>query len=81
MWCSFENNLENRVRKLFSGVILENHNLDKLFKTSLVSIPDDELMENKLNKFYDKIKEPNKKLNNQTNNFIISLKKLMRFFE
>ena len=44
----------------FSGVILENHNLDKLFKTSLVSIPDDELMENKLNKFYDKIKEPNK---------------------
>ena len=65
----------------FSGVILENHNLDKLFKTSLVSIPDDELMENKLNKFYDKIKEPNKKLNNQTNNFIISLKKLMRFFE
>ena len=36
--------LENRVRKLFSGVILEHYNLDKLFKTSLVSIPD-ELLE------------------------------------
>ena len=33
--------LEDRVRKLFSGVILENHNLDKLFKTSLVSIRDE----------------------------------------
>jgi hypothetical protein len=35
--------LEDRVRKLFSGVILEHHNLDKLFKTSLVSIPNDML--------------------------------------
>ena len=57
-----KNHLENRVRKLFSGVILENHNLDKLFKTSLVSIRDEELMENKLNKFYDKIKEPKIKI-------------------
>jgi len=54
--------LEDRVRKLFSDVILENHNLDKLFKTSLVSIRDEELMENKLNKFYDKIKEPKIKI-------------------
>ena len=38
-----KNLLEDRVRKLFSGVILENHNLDKLFKTSLVSIPDNML--------------------------------------
>ena len=38
-----KNLLEDRVRKIFSGVILENHNLDKLFKTSLVSIPDDKL--------------------------------------
>jgi len=36
--------LEDRTRKLFDGVILEHHNLDKLFKTSLVSIPD-ELLE------------------------------------
>jgi fumarate hydratase class I len=36
--------LEDRVRKLFSGVILKHHNLDKLFKTSMVSIPD-ELLE------------------------------------
>ena len=35
--------LEDRIRKLFDGVILEHHNLDKLFKTSLVSIPDDML--------------------------------------
>lgn len=51
-----KNLLEDRVRKVFSGVILENHNLNKLFTTRLVSIPDEELMENKLNKFYDKIK-------------------------
>jgi hypothetical protein len=38
-----KNLLENRVRKLFSGVILEHHNLDKLFKISIVSIPDDML--------------------------------------
>ena len=35
--------LEYRIRKLFDGVILEHHNLDKLFKTSLVSITDDML--------------------------------------
>lgn len=35
--------LEDRTRKLFDGVILEHHNLDKLFKTSLVSITDDML--------------------------------------
>ena len=39
-----KNLLEDRVRKLFSGVILKHHNLDKLFKTSMVSIPD-ELLE------------------------------------
>ena len=38
-----KNLLEDRVRKLFSGVILEHHNLDKLFKPSLVSIPDNML--------------------------------------
>jgi hypothetical protein len=38
-----KNLLEDRVRKLFSGVILEHHNLDKLFKTSRVSIPDNML--------------------------------------
>ena len=36
--------LEDRIRKLFDGVILEHHNLDKLFKTSVVSIRD-ELLE------------------------------------
>jgi hypothetical protein len=34
-----KNLLKNRGRKLFSCVILEHHNLDKLFKTSLVPIP------------------------------------------
>jgi hypothetical protein len=41
---------------MYPEVILPNHNLDNLFKEDLVSIPDEELMENKLNKFYDKIK-------------------------
>ena len=36
--------LEDRVRKLFNEVILEHHNLDKLFKASVVSIID-ELLE------------------------------------
>jgi len=36
--------LEDRIRKLFNEVILEHHNLEKLFKTSVVSIPD-ELLE------------------------------------
>jgi len=51
-----KSHLENRVRKMYPEVILPNHNLDNLFKEDLVSIPDEELMENKLNKFYDKIK-------------------------
>jgi len=36
--------LEDRIRKLFDGVILEHHNLEKLFKISEVSIRD-ELLE------------------------------------
>ena len=35
--------LERRIRALYKGVILPEHNLDKLFKTSLVSITDDML--------------------------------------
>ena len=35
--------LELRIRALYKGVILPEHNLDKLFKPSLVSIPDDKL--------------------------------------
>ena len=35
--------LERRIRALYKGVILPEHNLDKLFKPSLVSIPDDKL--------------------------------------
>ena len=35
--------LEDSVRKLFNEIILEHHNLDKLFKTSLVSITDKRL--------------------------------------
>ena len=47
--------LETRIRKMYPEVILSNHNLDKLFKEELVSIPDDNLIENKLNKFYKKV--------------------------
>jgi len=53
-----KNLLEDRVRKLFSGVILENHNLDKLFKTSLVSIPD-ELLEKTQRDAYFKQEDEN----------------------
>jgi len=35
--------LERRIRALYKGVILPEHNLDKLFKPSLVSIQDDKL--------------------------------------
>ena len=44
--------LENRVRKLFNGVILEHHNLDKLFKTSMVSIPDELLEKTQRDAYY-----------------------------
>lgn len=46
--------LENRVRKLFNGVILEHHNLDKLFKTSMVSIPDELLEKTQRDAYYKK---------------------------
>ena len=46
-----KSHLENRVRKMYPEVILPVHSLDNLFKEDLVSIPDEELMENKLNKF------------------------------
>ena len=35
---------------MYPEVILPVHSLDNLFKEDLVSIPDEELMENKLNK-------------------------------
>ena len=44
--------LENRVRKLFNDVILEHHNLDKLFKTSMVSIPDELLEKTQRDAYY-----------------------------
>ena len=47
--------LENRVRELYSEIILTEYSLDKLFKVELVSIPNEELMENKLEKFYSEI--------------------------
>jgi len=46
--------LESRIRKMYPEVILSNHNLDKLFKEELVSIPDDNLMLNKLDRLYKK---------------------------
>ena len=46
--------LESRIRKMYPEVILSNHNLDKLFKEELVSIPDDNLILNKLDRFYKK---------------------------
>ena len=49
-----KNLLEDRVRKLFSDVILEHHNLDKLFKTSLVSIPDNMLEKTQRNAYFKK---------------------------
>tara|TARA_B110000261_G_scaffold3271_1_gene3507 strand:- start:56 stop:1438 length:1383 start_codon:yes stop_codon:yes gene_type:complete len=49
-----KNLLKDRVRKLFSDVILEHHNLDKLFKTSLVSIPDNMLEKTQRNAYFKK---------------------------
>ncbi|NVJ89709.1 MAG: hypothetical protein HWD82_09775 [Flavobacteriaceae bacterium] len=49
-----KNLLIDKVRDLYPNVILKDFNLDKLFKEELVSIPDDELMENKLLKLYPK---------------------------
>ena len=49
-----KNLLEDRVRKLFSDVILEHHNLDKLFKPSLVSIPDDMLEKTQRDAYFKK---------------------------
>ena len=45
--------LENRIRKLYSNVILPNHNLDKLFRPGLVSIADDKLL---INQFLESAK-------------------------
>ena len=45
--------LEDRIRKLFDGVILEHHNLEKLFKISEVSIRD-ELLEKTQRDAYSK---------------------------
>ena len=41
---------------MYPEVILPSHNLDKLFKEELVSIPDDNLILNKLSKFYNKVR-------------------------
>jgi hypothetical protein len=49
-----KNLLEDRVRKLFSDVILEHHNLDKLFKPSLVSIPDELLEKIQRDTYFEK---------------------------
>ena len=45
--------LEDRIRKLFDGVILEHHNIEKLFKISEVSIRD-ELLEKTQRDAYSK---------------------------
>ncbi|WP_370095588.1 hypothetical protein [Winogradskyella sp.] len=45
--------LENRIRKLYSNVILPNHNLDKLFRPGLVSIDDENLL---INQFLESVK-------------------------
>ena len=51
-----KNQLKNKVRHLYPEVIQPYHNLDKLFKEDLVSIPDNELMEYKMNSFYEETK-------------------------
>ena len=43
--------LENRLRELYKDVILPQHNLNKLFKESLVSISDESLDNNKRIRF------------------------------
>ena len=46
--------LENRIRELYIDVIFSEHNLDKLFKASLVSIPDDRLHSTQREKCFKK---------------------------
>ena len=43
--------LEDRLRELYKDVILPQHNLNKLFKESLVSISDESLDNNKRIRF------------------------------
>ena len=43
--------LQNRVRELYKDIILPKHNLEKLFKTELVSITDDRLAKNQRDVF------------------------------
>ena len=51
---SFEKSLENRIRELYTDVIFSEHNLDKLFKASLVSISDDKLNSTQREKYFKK---------------------------
>ena len=44
--------LETRVRELYADVIFPEHNLDKLFKTSSVSIPDDNLLSTQREEYF-----------------------------
>lgn len=44
--------LETRVRELYADIILPEYNLDKLFKTSLVSIPDDKLLSTQREEYF-----------------------------
>jgi len=47
--------LENRVRELYKDIITPKHKLDKLFKTELVSIPDEMLEKTQRDAFQKKI--------------------------
>ena len=49
-----EKSLENRIRELYTDVIFSEHNLDKLFKASLVSISDDKLNSTQREKYFKK---------------------------
>ena len=49
-----EKSLENRIRELYTDVIFSEHNLYKLFKASLVSIPDDKLNSTQIEKYFKK---------------------------
>ena len=44
--------LEKRIRELYKEFILPEHNLDKLFKIDLVSIPDEKLQKNRREAYY-----------------------------
>ena len=44
--------LETRFRELYADIILPEYNLDKLFKTSLVSIPDDKLLSTQREEYF-----------------------------